>query len=85
MSNCDKLLPVTFFPVAPDNEMSHLLCLDWMCLSPTQGYWGCRVFIVAQTPLADTTGDFWSMIYQKKVYTVVMLSDSSEGDAVHTI
>uniref|UniRef100_A0AAX7TF50 Receptor-type tyrosine-protein phosphatase C n=1 Tax=Astatotilapia calliptera TaxID=8154 RepID=A0AAX7TF50_ASTCA len=42
------------------------------------GYWGCRVFIVAQTPLADTTGDFWSMIYQKKVYTVVMLSDSSE-------
>uniref|UniRef100_A0A3B4GAX7 Receptor-type tyrosine-protein phosphatase C n=1 Tax=Pundamilia nyererei TaxID=303518 RepID=A0A3B4GAX7_9CICH len=45
------------------------------------GYWGCRVFIVAQTPLADTTGDFWSMIYQKKVYTVVMLSDSSEGDA----
>ncbi|XP_026002954.1 receptor-type tyrosine-protein phosphatase C isoform X2 [Astatotilapia calliptera] len=43
------------------------------------GYWGCRVFIVAQTPLADTTGDFWSMIYQKKVYTVVMLSDSSEA------
>lgn len=45
------------------------------------GYWGCRAFIVAQTPLADTTGDFWSMIHQKKVYTVVMLSDSSEGDA----
>lgn len=56
-----------------------------MCLSPTQGYWGCRAFIVAQTPLADTTGDFWSMIHQKKVYTVVMLSDSSEGDAVQTI
>ncbi|XP_035767456.1 receptor-type tyrosine-protein phosphatase C-like [Neolamprologus brichardi] len=45
------------------------------------GYWGCRAFIVAQTPLADTTGDFWSMIHQKKVYTVIMLSDSSEGDA----
>uniref|UniRef100_A0A669BZF3 Receptor-type tyrosine-protein phosphatase C n=1 Tax=Oreochromis niloticus TaxID=8128 RepID=A0A669BZF3_ORENI len=44
------------------------------------GYWGCRAFIVAQTPLADTMGDFWSMIHQKKVYTVVMLSDSSEGD-----
>ncbi|XP_063357384.1 receptor-type tyrosine-protein phosphatase C isoform X2 [Pelmatolapia mariae] len=44
------------------------------------GYWGCRAFIVAQTPLADTVGDFWSMIHQKKVYTVVMLSDSSEGD-----
>lgn len=49
---------------------------------PTQGYWGPRAFIVAQTPLPDTMADFWSMVYQKKVSTIIMLSDYSEGDKV---
>lgn len=49
---------------------------------PTQGYWGPRTFIAAQTPLPDTIADFWSMVYQKKVSTIVMLSGGSEGDKV---
>lgn len=48
--------------------------------SHISGYWGSRAFIVAQTPLPDTMADFWSMVHQKKVSTVVMLSDNSEGD-----
>ncbi len=52
---------------------------------PTQGYWGPRAFIVAQTPLPDTMADFWTMIYQKKASIIVMLSDCSEGDKVPTI
>lgn len=48
----------------------------------TQGYWGPRVLIAAQTPLPDTMGDFWMMIYQKKAVTIVMLSDCNEEDKV---
>ncbi|CAK6975329.1 receptor-type tyrosine-protein phosphatase C [Scomber scombrus] len=48
--------------------------------SHLEGYWSSRTFIAAQTPLPDTIADFWSMIHQKKASTVVMLSDSSEGD-----
>ncbi|KAM9358392.1 receptor-type tyrosine-protein phosphatase C [Symphorus nematophorus] len=44
------------------------------------GYWGPRTFIAAQTPLPDTMADFWSMVYQKKASTIVMLSDCSEGE-----
>ncbi|KAI3368598.1 hypothetical protein L3Q82_025600 [Scortum barcoo] len=48
--------------------------------SHIDGYWGPHAFIVAQTPLPDTMADFWSMVYQKKVSNVVMLSNCSEGD-----
>ncbi|XP_041862316.1 receptor-type tyrosine-protein phosphatase C isoform X3 [Melanotaenia boesemani] len=48
--------------------------------SHIDGYWGQRAFIAAQTPLPDTTDDFWLMVYQKKASAIVMLSDSSEGD-----
>ncbi|KAM9478347.1 receptor-type tyrosine-protein phosphatase C isoform 3-T3 [Salvelinus alpinus] len=44
------------------------------------GYWCQRSLIAAQGPLADTTGDFWQMVFQKKVETIVMLSDLTEGD-----
>uniref|UniRef100_A0A674ACF0 Receptor-type tyrosine-protein phosphatase C n=1 Tax=Salmo trutta TaxID=8032 RepID=A0A674ACF0_SALTR len=45
-----------------------------------QGYWCQRSLIAAQGPLAETVGDFWQMIFQKKVKTIVMLSDLTEGD-----
>ncbi|XP_073332197.1 receptor-type tyrosine-protein phosphatase C [Pagrus major] len=48
--------------------------------SHLNGYWGPRAFIASQTPLPDTMADFWSMVYQKKASTIVMLSDCSEGD-----
>ncbi|XP_065811804.1 receptor-type tyrosine-protein phosphatase C isoform X2 [Labrus bergylta] len=48
--------------------------------SHIDGYWGPRIFIAAQTPLPDTMADFWSMVYQKKASTIVMLSDCSEGE-----
>ncbi|XP_064792109.1 receptor-type tyrosine-protein phosphatase C isoform X3 [Oncorhynchus masou masou] len=44
------------------------------------GYWCQRSLIAAQGPLANTTGDFWQMVFQKKVNTIVMLSDLTEGD-----
>ncbi|XP_074490897.1 receptor-type tyrosine-protein phosphatase C isoform X2 [Sebastes fasciatus] len=52
--------------------------------SHIDGYWGPRAFIAAQTPLPDTVADFWSMVYQKKASTIVMLSDCSEkSDCVY--
>lgn len=56
--------------------------IDGCVFVSTQGYWGSRTFIAAQTPLPDTIADFWAMVYQKKASTIVMLSDSSEGDKV---
>lgn len=51
---------------------------SWCVFLPAQGYWGPRALIAAQTPLPDTMEDFWSMVYQKKASTVVMLSDCDE-------
>ncbi|XP_036375792.1 receptor-type tyrosine-protein phosphatase C [Megalops cyprinoides] len=46
--------------------------------SHIDGYWGPKGLIAAQGPLPDTIVDFWKMIFQKKVKTVVMLSDCME-------
>ncbi|XP_033821337.1 receptor-type tyrosine-protein phosphatase C [Periophthalmus magnuspinnatus] len=48
--------------------------------SHVDGYWGSRCFIAAQTPLSDTAADFWLMVHQKRVSTVVMLSESKQED-----
>ncbi|KAJ0065543.1 hypothetical protein NL108_013105 [Boleophthalmus pectinirostris] len=42
------------------------------------GYWGSRCFITAQTPVSDTTADFWLMVHQKKVSSVIMLSEEDK-------
>ncbi|KAG7487604.1 hypothetical protein MATL_G00025170 [Megalops atlanticus] len=47
--------------------------------SHIDGYWGPKSLIAAQGPLPDTIVDFWKMIFQKKVKTVVMLSECMEG------
>ncbi|KAJ7986230.1 hypothetical protein DPEC_G00337800 [Dallia pectoralis] len=44
------------------------------------GYWCQRNLIAAQGPLADTIEDFWQMIFQKRVKTIVMLTECREGD-----
>ncbi|CAB1454870.1 unnamed protein product [Pleuronectes platessa] len=52
--------------------------------SHINGYWGPRALIAAQTPLPDTMADFWLMVYQKKVSTLVMLSEENkESEAVY--
>ncbi|CAL9695022.1 unnamed protein product [Knipowitschia caucasica] len=46
--------------------------------SHISGYWGSRCFIAAQTPLSNTAQDFWLMVHQKKVSTIIMLSTSKQ-------
>ncbi len=37
-------------------------------------------YIATQGPLAETTGDFWAMVWQQRVPAIVMLCKTREND-----
>ncbi|XP_042085243.1 receptor-type tyrosine-protein phosphatase C isoform X3 [Ovis aries] len=43
-------------------------------------YWKPEVMIAAQGPLKETVGDFWQMVFQRKVKVIVMLTELKSGD-----
>uniref|UniRef100_A0A452VNL2 Receptor-type tyrosine-protein phosphatase C n=1 Tax=Ursus maritimus TaxID=29073 RepID=A0A452VNL2_URSMA len=43
-------------------------------------YWKPEVMIATQGPLKETIGDFWQMIFQRKVKVIVMLTQLKNGD-----
>ncbi|XP_040593819.1 receptor-type tyrosine-protein phosphatase C isoform X3 [Mesocricetus auratus] len=43
-------------------------------------YWKPEMMIAAQGPLKETIGDFWQMIFQRKVKVIVMLTELTSGD-----
>lgn len=49
-----------------------------------KSYWKPEVMIAAQGPLKETIGDFWQMIFQRKVKVIVMLTELKNGDQVCT-
>lgn len=42
------------------------------------------MMIATQGPLKETIGDFWQMIFQRKVKVIVMLTQLKNGDQVCT-
>ncbi|XP_015176074.1 PREDICTED: tyrosine-protein phosphatase 69D [Polistes dominula] len=44
-----------------------------------EGYDNCESFVITQDPLETTIADFWRMISEQCISTIVMLSDLNEG------
>nr|XP_027801357.1 receptor-type tyrosine-protein phosphatase C isoform X4 [Marmota flaviventris] len=44
------------------------------------GYWKPEMMIATQGPLKETIGDFWQMIFQRKVKVIVMLTELNHGN-----
>ena len=50
----------------------------------SQGYCEKKAFIIAQSPMENTTTDFWKMIMDYKVPAIVMLCELEEnGEVTH--
>ncbi|CAD5111018.1 DgyrCDS370 [Dimorphilus gyrociliatus] len=52
---------------------------DYINANYIPGVMGQREYIAAQGPLPSTKDDFWRMIWQQEIYTVVMLTDLIEN------
>ena len=50
--------------------------------SPHQGYQQREAFILTQAPLENTIQDFWRMLWEYEVISVVMISSAKERDMV---
>lgn len=57
----------------------HTILMLTLCL---QGYTSKKEFIAAQGPLPCTVNDFWRMIWEKNVHTIVMLTKCNEQGRV---
>lgn len=47
-----------------------------------QGYKGRKMFIASQGPLDASTDDFWRMIWEHKVWVIVMVANLYERNRV---
>ena len=54
----------------------------YFLISPHQGYQQRETFILTQAPLENTIQDFWRMLWEYEVISVVMISSAKERDMV---
>ena len=50
--------------------------------SISQGHSKTNAYIAAQGPMPNTVGDFWRMIWEHRLSTIVMLTKVTEGGKV---
>ena len=55
-----------------------------MYMSPfsPKGYSVPKAFIAAQSPMTNTKGDFWELVWQFRMPTIVLLTNFKEGKQV---
>ena len=66
----------------PCNIINALLVITYMY---HQGYYQKAAYIVTQGPLQNTCGDFWRMIWEKKIASIIMLTKLTEKETVSSI
>ena len=63
--------------------MSEVLsCLITVCVHLLQGYNRANAYVAAQGPMPNTVGDFWRMVWEHRLSTIVMLTKVTEGGKV---
>ena len=56
-----------------------------LCCGCPQGYHQKAAYIVTQGPLQNTCGDFWRMIWEKRIASIVMLTKLTEKGTVRQL
>lgn len=74
------LIHIQILVLSMETQYDVFLCLDWFCVR--QGYLSRKEFIAAQGPLPTTVNEFWRMIWEKNVHTLVMLTRCNEQGRV---
>ena len=69
-------LHVTCYPSG-----TRLYCL-MMYIFSLQGYRRANAYIAAQGPTPNTIGDFWRMIWEHRLPTIIMITKVTEGGKV---
>ena len=54
-----------------------------MNLFYSQGYDQGKAFLAGPGPMQSTSSDFWTMIWEKKSYVLVMLGQLNEDEEVY--
>ncbi|XP_049626741.1 receptor-type tyrosine-protein phosphatase C [Suncus etruscus] len=63
-----------------DDESDSEEASKYINASFIMSYWKPEMMIATQGPLKDTIGDFWEMIFQRKVKVIAMLTELKNGD-----
>ena len=79
-----KLCELTEWIISWRAKVLFLQAIDifYFLISPHQGYHQREAFILTQAPLKNTIQDFWRMLWEYEVYSVVMISSAKERDMV---
>ena len=70
------------YPMAQRYYFCKQFDIFYFLISPHQGYQQRETFILTQAPLENTIQDFWRMLWEYEVISVVMISNAKERDMV---
>ena len=74
----------SFVDVSCNNVIVNVLLIGlctYVCIFP-QGYHQKAAYIVTQGPLQNSCGDFWRLIWEKKIASIIMLTKLTEKETV---